>query len=92
MIYKVVIGKKALKALESLPGYVSDKLLTWIESVREIGLELVRLNRGLRDEALKGDRKGQRSIRLSKSYGAIYVVVRDEITFVRIEEVSKHDY
>jgi len=46
---------------------------------------------------LQGDRTGQRSIRLSRSYRAFYVI-RDRpekdqtVEFVSVEEVNKHDY
>jgi hypothetical protein len=48
--------------------------------------------RALHDEPLKGDRKGQRSIRLNQAYRAIYVVVSGAAQFVRVEEVNKHRY
>jgi len=81
-----------MKDLKSMPGYIVDKLETWIDSVERDRLEQVRKIPGYHDEPLKGDRKGQRSIRLSKSYRAIYVIVKEKIEFVRIEEVSKHEY
>ena len=63
------------------------------------GLEEVRKTPGYHDEPLKGERAGQRSIRLSKSFRAIYTVRQDETAerthifkFVLIEEVTKHDY
>lgn len=92
MINIVVISKRAMKDLRSLPSYIIDKLETWVDAVESESLEEVRKIPGYHDEPLKGDRKGQRSIRLSKSYRAIYVIVKDKIEFVRIEEVSKHEY
>ena len=56
------------------------------------GLDEVRKVPGYHDEPLKGDRIGQRSIRLSRAYGAIYEIKGDTTRFVTIEEVSKHDY
>ncbi len=57
------------------------------------GLEEVRKIPGYHDEPLRGDRQGQRSIRLSRAYRAIYVVKADGgIEFVSVEEVSKHEY
>ena len=45
------------------------------------------------DEPLLGKRRGQRSVRLSRSYRAIYEIAEDEVgELVVIEEVSKHDY
>jgi proteic killer suppression protein len=55
-------------------------------------LEEVRKAPGYHDEPLKGDRLGQRSIRLSRSYRAIYEIKSSNVEFVSIKEVSKHDY
>lgn len=92
MIYHVEISKRAMKDLRSLPTHIVDKLETWIDAVERDGLEEIRKIPGYHDEPLKGDRQGQRSIRLSKSYRAIYVIVKEKIQFARIEEVSKHEY
>jgi proteic killer suppression protein len=69
------------------------KLDGWIRAVELSGLEMVRRLPGSHDEPLKGPRAGQRSIRLSQSYRAIYVLDEEnQVKFVRIEEVSKHGY
>lgn len=48
---------------------------------------------GYHDEPLRGKRDGQRSIRLSKSYRAIYEIKQDgSIEVVMVMEVNKHDY
>lgn len=48
---------------------------------------------GYHDEPLKGNRTGQRSIRLSKAYRAIYIIDNDDnIEIVKVLEVNKHDY
>jgi proteic killer suppression protein len=48
---------------------------------------------GYHDEPLKGARTGQRSVRLSRAYRAIYEIRADDsIEFVSVEEVNKHDY
>jgi plasmid maintenance system killer protein len=41
---------------------------------------------------LKGERQGQRSIRLSRQWRAIYEIIDGDTRFVRIEEVVPHDY
>jgi len=42
---------------------------------------------------LKGERKGQRSIRLNIAYRAIYTIKENGIIeFAYVEEVNKHDY
>ncbi len=54
----------------------------------------VRKISGYHDEPLKGkQRNGQRSIRLSKRYRAIYMIDEaNTIHFIKIIEVNKHDY
>jgi proteic killer suppression protein len=42
---------------------------------------------------LRGDRKGQRSIRLNKAYRAFYVETENkDIHLISIIEVNKHEY
>ena len=61
--------------------------------MRELSVQEVRKIPGFNDESLKGDRKGQRSIRLSKSYRAIYELDKREVLkFLKIVEVNKHEY
>ena len=65
----------------------------WVGRVEKVGVEEVRKIKGYHDELLRGDRKGQRSIRLSKSYRAIYEIKNaNSIEFISIEEVNKHEY
>ena len=98
MICKVEIAKKALKDIEKLPVHIRDKLMYWLKAISEKGLQQVRIRSGLHDEPLAGKRVGQRSVRLSRSYRVIYVVIKEEKTidqkeeYVRIEEVHKHRY
>lgn len=91
-IHEVVISKNALKDLRKVPRPILDKLQSWIEAIEIEGLREVRKLPGFHDEPLKGKRKGQRSIRLNRSYRAIYTVKKDSIEFVLVEEVNKHEY
>jgi len=76
-----------------VPRHIVLNLRTWVEAVEADGLEEVRRIPGYHDEPLKGRRVGQRSIRLSRAYRAIYVVgANGDVEFVSVEEVSKHDY
>ena len=93
MIHLVRISKKAEKQLQRMPVHILDKLETWVYVVERDGLEIVRRIPGYHDEPLKGNRLGQRSIRLSRGYRAIYEIESDgTVEFVSVEEVSKHDY
>lgn len=83
----------AKKDLRKLPQHIIRNLMRWVQTVESLGLEEARKIPGYHDEPLKGDRKGQRSIRLSQAYRAIYVIgVDGGVQFVSIEEVNKHDY
>ena len=93
MIRTVKISKSAKRDIERVPTFIADKLLSWVKRVEKAGLEEVRKIKGYHDEPLYGDRQGQRSIRLSLAYRAIYLIRRDGIIdFVSVEEVNKHDY
>lgn len=82
-----------MKQLRKVPQHVALKLMAWVEAVETTGLETVRRIPGFHDEPLKGQRKGQRSIRLSKAYRAIYRVAEDgRSELVEVQEVNKHVY
>lgn len=92
-IYDVVIKKKLALSLKKLPKHIIAKLTAWINAVGHDGLSEVRKIPGFHDEPLQGERKGQRSIRLSKSYRAIYIIGKaGQMDIVEIIEVNKHDY
>ena len=93
LIRAVRMSRRAQRDLRLAPPHVRRKLKAWIESVSKDGLEDVRKIRGFHDEPLKGKRRGQRSIRLSRSYRAIYKVLSDgTLWFAQLEEVTKHGY
>ena len=93
--YKVSLSKQAHKDIQSIPRYITKRLYTWIRFVEERGLIKVRMTPGYHDEPLHGDRTGQRSIRLNRSYRAFYVISSDSndlVEIVIVNEVNKHDY
>lgn len=92
MIKRVILSKNAKKDLQKVPKYVALLLQDWTEDVEDRGLEEVRKTSGYHDEPLKGDRIGQRSIRLTKAYRAFYRILDEEIIFAYVEEVNKHEY
>ncbi len=82
-----------VKSLRRLPYYVVDKLNAWVRSVEHYGLRETRKIPSYHDEPLKGTRSGQRSIRLTKAYRAIYTEHENgEIVIILVQEVHKHDY
>lgn len=92
-IFDVKLSTKANKDLKKIPLPIAIKLQAWIDDVGNRGLSEVRKIPGYHDEPLKGNRKGQRSIRLNIAYRAIYTINKaGVINFVEIQEVNKHDY
>jgi proteic killer suppression protein len=89
----VVVFERVIKDLRKMPHFIVRKLNKWAHDVQRLGLEEVRKIPGYHDEPLQGDRKGQRSIRLSKGYRAIYIELKEgSVRIVSVEEVSKHEY
>jgi toxin HigB-1 len=92
-MWRVVWSSKVEKQLRKVPDYIAEKFRAWARAVEEDGLPTVRRLPGLHDEPLKGDRQGQRSIRLNRAYRAIYVERDDgEVELVEVIEVNKHEY
>jgi hypothetical protein len=79
MINRVVITDGAKKDLRRVPAAVADKLYAWVAAVSLVG---------------QGKRKGQRAIRLSLLWRAIYTLEKDElkVQFVSVNEVTPHKY
>lgn len=88
---KVILNKKAQRQIKKVPTHIADKLTVWIATVEDDGIMETRKLPGYHDEPLKRQRAGQRSIRLSKAYRAIYVEHDDQIV-IEVIEVNKHDY
>ena len=92
-IYEVVFSRKAVIDLKKIPKRLVLKLQSWIDDISQRGLKEVRKIPGYHDEPLKGKRKGQRSIRISKGYRAIYRILDDgTVEFIEVLEVNKHEY
>ncbi len=89
----VIVSARAVKQIRKVPSHVVSKLKLWVDLLKAEGIDNTRKIPGFRDEPLRGKRKGQRSIRLSRAYRAIYTIGEEgEVQIVTIEEVTKHDY
>ncbi|MFO7753919.1 MAG: type II toxin-antitoxin system mRNA interferase toxin, RelE/StbE family [Desulfobacteraceae bacterium] len=88
---QVFLNKKARKQLKNLPKHIIANLRAWINEVETVGINETRKVKGYHDEPLKGNRSGQRSVRLSKAYRAFYIE-RDDRIVIEVIEVNKHDY
>jgi toxin HigB-1 len=93
VITVVVLSSQARKDLRKCPAHIVRKLMGWVGNVQAVGLEATRRNPGFHDEPLKGEWEGYRSIRLSLSYRAIYMLKDDgAVEFALVETVNKHKY
>ena len=90
---RVILTDRARKDLRKLPSHIFRKFEFWVKQVTIEGIQKVRKISGFHDEPLRGDRQGQRSIRLSRSYRAIYrVIAGGEIELIQVEEINRHEY
>ncbi|OGR89661.1 MAG: addiction module toxin [Elusimicrobia bacterium RIFCSPLOWO2_01_FULL_59_12] len=79
------------KIVRRLPPWIVKEYETWKDLVFRHGPEALRQFHGYHDEQLKGERKGQRSSRLSRQYRVIYVLDRNIVT-VYVLEITPHHY
>lgn len=92
MITKVELSSLVKKQLKKIPTHIVITFQNWVEDVEERGLEEVRKITGYHDEPLRGELKGLRSVRLSRSYRAYYRIIGDHVQFVNVERIDKHEY
>ena len=90
-MWQIYEHRKVEKQLLSLPVEVLKRYEKWKDIVYISGPEGLKLIRGFRDEALRGDWKGHRSSRLNLQYRVIYRVENQDI-LVQVMNVTPHDY
>ena len=83
--------KNSRRLWRSLPPQVRKKYELWKSIVSIHGPEKLREFPGFNDEALKGERAGQRSSRLNIQFRVIYEIEYDVVT-VYVIEITPHDY
>lgn len=84
---------KVEKQLKKTPKEIIVRLMKWIYTIEEFGLNEARKVKGYHDEPLKGVRQGQRSVLLGIKWRVIYTQSQTgEIHIVMIEEITLHDY
>lgn len=89
----VVLSKNAHKKLKKLPKHVLIQFDLWVEVIETEGYMCMQSVRGYRDHALTGNRKGQRSSSLSRSWRIIYVLdEKSNCICVEVLEVNHHEY
>lgn len=89
----VTITKHAQKDLKKIPRHILIQFDLWVEVIETEGYKAMQKVKGYNDHALAGDRKGQRSSYLSRSWRVIYTL-DDKTNSINVEvlEVNHHDY
>lgn len=91
MVTRVSANKNFEKQLARVPDFIRKKAMLWVFLVESTGVWEVMRSPGFHDEPLKGQRKGQRSVRLNRAYRMVYRVVKDRV-HIELLEVHKHEY
>lgn len=83
--------RRVARRVGRLPIEVLKRYEKWKDIVRVSGPEGLRLIRGFRDEALRGEWRGHRSSRLGLQYRVVYRVMAREVQ-VLVIDITPHDY
>ena len=91
-MYLVVLDP-VRKSLKKAPYFICNKVQIWADMVEKEGLPSVQKLKGFKDHALKGNRKGQRSVYLNRKWRLIYTVnKKTQANIITVKEVMSHDY
>ena len=90
-MWSVYEHRRIEKQLAKAPRDVQKRYEKWKDIVELSGPAGLKLIRGFRDEALRGEWKGHRSSRLNQQYRVIYKLEDDHL-LVQVVEVTLHDY
>ncbi|MDH4466830.1 MAG: type II toxin-antitoxin system mRNA interferase toxin, RelE/StbE family [Bacteriovoracaceae bacterium] len=79
--------------MKKIPKHILIQFDLWVEIIESEGFTTMQKVKGYRDHALKGDRKGQRSSSLSRSWRVIYFInEQTNCITVEVMEVNHHEY
>ena len=81
------------KFLRKIPYPICHKVQIWADMVEKEGLPSVQKVRGFKDHALRGKRKGQRTVYLNRKWRLIYTThKKNQFVTITVKEVIPHDY
>jgi len=90
-MWQILEHRRVVRRLAKTPVDVLKRYEKWKDIVSISGPQGLRLIKGFRDEALRGDWKGHRASRLGDQYRVIYLVEEQEVV-VKVIDVTAHDY
>jgi len=90
-MWQVLEHRRLSRKLGKLPNEMLKRYEKWKDIVQLSGPQGLREIKGFHDEALSGERRGQRSSRLGIQYRVIYRVKGQEVV-VEVIDLTAHDY
>jgi addiction module RelE/StbE family toxin len=90
-MWEVLEHRRVARQAGKLPVEVLKRYEKWKDIVRISGPDGLRLIKGFRDEALRGEWKGHRSCRLGLQYRVVYRIEAGEV-LVMVVAITPHDY
>ena len=90
-MWAILERKAVAKILKRAPRPVLVRYEAWKRIVELGGPQGLRLVKGFRDEALKGEWRGYRSSRLGRQWRVIYAIEGDRLQ-VYVVEVNPHEH
>jgi len=90
-MWEIYEHNSLVRKLPRLPLEVLKRYEKWKDIVGLSGPDGLRLIKGFRDEALKGEWQGSRSSRLGIQYRLIYRVEK-KVLYVKVIDITPHDY
>ncbi len=91
MEWEIYEHRNIAKIIKKLPIAIVKKYDYWKNLMSVYGPDILRGRIGLHDEKLKGERKHQRSSRLSLQYKVVYEVHNNEV-IVYVIDITAHKY
>ena len=92
---EISISKKAMKYLQRVQPHIRYIFQAWVKIIEQKGIEKVQKMQRFKAHLLKGDRKGQRAIKLNKFIRVIYELEKrnNGQCIVKVKEIrGDHDY
>lgn len=86
---RVILDEKLFRRI---PQHVVMQFDGWVYCIEEKGFYYMQTIKGYRDHALKGNRLGQRSSSLNKSWRVIYILRLTNELIINVLEITNHEY
>ena len=90
-MWRILEHRRVSRSLGKLPIEILKRYEKWKDIVRLSGPSGLRVIKGFRDEALRGEWRGHRASRLGQRYRIIYRIEREEVV-VKVIDLTAHDY